>query len=102
MTVSTKTQRRRRETIDGSTGEVQPSPRRRRVKLRTVEDFNREHVRVYREYRAGVISAQDFGRVIYGLRLMQEGVAVAELGPRIAELAQRLGVTLQGQLGLVE
>jgi hypothetical protein len=74
-------------TIDGQTGEPDPTPRR--IDLSTLKDVRLELAYLYRQIDAGKIPSQDGTRRAYVLRQIADVITITELERRLEELEER-------------
>ena len=79
--------KRRAETIDGTTGKPHPTPRR--IDLSSLKDIRLELAAVYRKMDAGEIESQDGTRRAYVLKTIHDVIVSAELERRIQDLEER-------------
>jgi hypothetical protein len=79
--------KRQSQTIDGETGEPDPTPRS--IKLSDLRDVRLELGFVYREVDAGRIDPADATKRCYLLKAIADILAGAELEMRIRELEER-------------
>lgn len=66
-----------------------PTPKKRRIALRSIEDARRELARVYRDMRAGRIHTADGSKLAYVLSLHADLVERGQLEARLTELEER-------------
>lgn len=82
-----KSDTKRSQTIDGETGNPDPTPRR--IDLSNLRDVRLELAAVYRKMDAGEIESQDGTRRAYVLKTIHDVIVSAELERRIDELEAR-------------
>ena len=78
---------KRPETIDGATGERDPTPRR--IDLSTLRDVRLELAALYRRIDAGLLDSRDGTRMAYVLRQIADVLTASELERRLVELEER-------------
>lgn len=96
--------RREPETIDGATGELDPTPASgngkgkapRRIDLSNLRDVRIEMAHVYRQVDAEQIESSEGSRRVYMLRQIADVITIAELEKRIEELEQTATPTAAG------
>ena len=77
-------------TIDGVSGQVvDPTPKRYRARLDTLQNVKSEMAKVYRESRSGLIDLQDATKQVWILQAIGKVIVDAELEKRI-ELLEKL------------
>lgn len=74
-------------TIDGQSGEVDPTPRR--IDLKTLDHVKVEMARVYREMRFKKLESQDGTRLVYVLGQIGKIIELAEIERRLIDLEQK-------------
>jgi hypothetical protein len=75
------------QTIDGSTGKPDPTPRS--IKLSDLRDVRLELAAVYRKMDSDEIDSQEGTRRAYVLKTIHDVIVSAELERRIAELEEQ-------------
>ena len=85
--------KKRAETIDGTTGKPTDTPIRR-IDLSSLRDVRLEMAAVYRRLDAAEIETQEATRRVYILGEIAKVITVAELERRIIELEERRGLVL--------
>ena len=75
------------ETIDGTTGKPDPTPRR--IDLSSLKDIRLELAAVYRKMDGGEIESQDGTRRAYVLKTIHDVIVSADLERRIQDLEER-------------
>lgn len=84
-----------KQTIDGTTGALDPAPRR--IDLSSLRDVRLEMAHVYRRMDNGEIPSQDASRRVYVLGEIGKIITVAEIEKRLADLEGRQGAGWTGQ-----
>lgn len=89
--------KRTAQTIDGVTGQPDPTPTpRRRIDLSTLRDVRLEMAAVYRRMDAKEIESQEATRRVYVLRSIADVIELADLEKRIQDLEERQAAALPG------
>ncbi len=72
--------------VDGSTLRLIPTPKPRRIPLKTLAQVRNEMSRKYRQLDAGEVDSQDCSRAVYILAQIGRIIEVADLEERILQL----------------
>lgn len=73
-------------TVDGTSGEVLPTPPR--IDLKTIDDIRLEMARVYREMRSNAMEAQQGTRLVYVLSAIGKLIELHDIEQRLAKLEE--------------
>ena len=92
--MSSRSDKRRSETIDAETGKPDPPPRR--IDLSTLRDVRLELAAVYRKMDSGEIESQDGTRRAYVLKTIADILVLADLERRVLELEEKHEQRMQG------
>lgn len=77
-------------TIDNTSGELQATPRKKRVDLKTVDDLRLEMAQVYRAMKTGEIETSDGTKLVYVLGQLGRLIEAHEIEKRIELLETTL------------
>ena len=89
-----RSDKKRRETLDGKTGKPDPTPRR--IDLSSLRDVRLEMAEVYRRVDRQDLESQDGSRRVFMLRQIADVIINTELERRVAELEQQAAHSPQG------